>query len=74
MLTSVALLHRIWALPLHETGTLKKSIRRAHSLWKSDWDLCTEEMTPQQLELSGFTKQAAVEFWHLSDIILTQAS
>lgn len=71
---SIALLRHIWTIPLHEALLPQQPARGALSSWKQDWDSFVTEMNPQQSELSGFTKQAAIEFWHLADIILTRTT
>jgi len=38
--------------------------------WKDQWDACISVMSDQQLEQAGFTRFAAIEFWHLANLLV----
>jgi hypothetical protein len=40
-------------------------------LWKARWDATILQMSPSQLETSGFCKDAGPDFWHLACYLLT---
>lgn len=39
--------------------------------WKAMWDMCILAMNEQQLEQAGFTRLAAIEFWHMANLLVS---
>jgi hypothetical protein len=50
----------------HQEAITNKTMKCALDRWKAAWDACTGAGGTEDLQPTGFMRQAAVEFWHLT--------
>ncbi len=49
----------------------RRRLGQGLELWKAKWDAHIRQMSPSQLEISGFVQDAGPEFWQLTCYLLT---